>query len=328
MKKIISVLLLVSICLFAFGCTDTRNAYKEKQFFAMDAVLTVRLWGCADSADTHFAAIADTLSVIEGALSRTDAESDVSRINRDRTASNLSPHTLAVLEVAKSVMTLTDGAYLPTMGAISDLWRKAGEENTLPDAAALAEALDAARGGFTLENGICTLPRAGAILDLGGIGKGYAVDQILSYLTEAGVMGALVSFGSSVATLGEKSDGKPFRISLRSPTDASATVGALNAPVGVLSVSGDYERFVTVNGTRYHHIIDPETGYPSVSGISSASVLAAGGAFSDALSTALLVMGEQRARELLEALDVEAIFIATDGTLTHTSGLDGIFERN
>ena len=328
MKKIISVLLLISICLFTFGCSNTGNAYKERQFFAMDAVLTVRLWGCADSADTYFGRISEILSEIEKALSRTDAESDVSRINRDRTAGELSPHTLAVLAVAKDVMTQTDGAYLPTMGAISDLWRRAGEENALPDATLLAEALDAARAGFTLENGVCTLPCAGALLDLGGIGKGYAVDRILAYLTEAGVEGALVSFGSSVATLGKKSDGKPFRISLRSPSNASATVGALNAPTGVLSVSGDYERFVTVNGTRYHHIIDPATGYPAASGISSASVLAAGGAYSDALSTALLVMGREKAAALAESLQVEAIFITADGTLTHTAGLNGIFERN
>lgn len=330
MKKIISVLLCVLLCFLLTGCSMGKKDYQEKNFFVMDAVLTVRLWGCEDTAETHFERIAEMLDEIESALSRTDADSDVSRINHERSAGDLSPHTLSVLSVAYDVMLATSGAYLPTMGAISDLWQQAGEENTLPDAIALEEALVAARQGFTLENGICSLPAAGALLDLGGIGKGYAVDCVLAYLTEEGVQGALCSFGSSVATLGEKGDGTPFRISLRSPVDASATVGMLSAPRGVLSVSGDYERFVTVNGTRYHHIIDPSTGYPAASGISSASVLADSGALSDALSTAFLVMGEEGARALLASGKVaaEALFITADGTISHTSGLDGVFSPN
>jgi thiamine biosynthesis lipoprotein len=294
----------------------------------MDAVLTVRLWGCDDTADTHFTRIKALVDEIEAALSRTREESDVSRINRERSAGELSPHTLSVLTTAHRVMLATSGAYLPTMGAISDLWRAAGEENVLPNNDTLQAALAAAREGFTLENGVCTLSAEGALLDLGGIGKGYAIDCVLAYLRDAGVTGALCSFGSSVATLGEKSDASPFRISLRSPADANATVGMLISPVGVLSVSGDYERYVTVGGVRYHHIIDPATGYPAASGISSASVLAAGGAYSDALSTALLVMGKEKAAALVEGLQVEAIFITADGTLTHTTGLNGIFERN
>ena len=330
MKKIISVLLCVLLCFLFAGCTNGKNDYQEKNFFVMDAVLTVRLWGCEDRAEVHFDAIGNTLAEIESALSRTDAESDVSRINRERSAGDLSPHTLSVLSTAYDVMLATSGAYLPTMGAISDLWKTAGEENALPDSAALQTALVAAREGFTLENGVCTLPAAGALLDLGGIGKGYAVDCILDYLANESVKGALVSFGSSVATFGEKEDGSAFRISLRSPANATATVGMLQAPTGVLSVSGDYERFVTVNGTRYHHIIDPATGYPTASGISSASVLAESGALSDALSTAFLVMGEESARALLAsgAINAEAVFITADGTTSHTAGLDGVFLPN
>lgn len=330
MKKIISVLLSVLLCFLLVGCHGDKKEYQEKNFFVMDAVLTLRLWGCDDEANAHFERIGALLSEIESALSRTDAESDVSRINRERTAGDLSPHTLSVLSTAQDVMNATAGAYLPTMGAISDLWHKAGEENALPNSTALADALAAARQGFTLEDGICTLPAQGALLDLGGIGKGYAVDCVLGYLTEAGVTGALISFGSSVATLGEKGDGTPFRISLRSPADAAATVGMLTAPEGVLSVSGDYERYVTVGGTRYHHIIDPATGYPAASGISSASVIAESGALSDALSTAFLVMGEENARTLLAsgAIKAEAIFVTASGTTSHTSGLDGIFSPN
>ena len=327
MKRIISVLLSALICLFCVSCSGVKNAYKEKHFFVMDAVFTLRLWGCAKDAERHFAKVGELLEEIEADLSRTDPESDVSRINAERSAGELSEHTLSVLTTASEISLATDQAYLPTMGALSDIWKRAGEENTLPDEAELQAALAAARLGFVLENGACTLLGEGALLDLGGIGKGYAADAVIAYLAGEDVPGALVSFGSYVATLGEKSDRSDFRISLRSPDDASATVGTLLSPAGVLSVSGDYERYVTVGGEKYHHILDPKTGRPASSGLSSASVLAASGAVADALSTAFLVMGEEAARAFLASgrYAAEAVFITSKGALSHTAGLDGVF---
>ena len=160
-------------------------------------------------------------------------------------------------------------------------------------------------------------------MDLGGIGKGYAADCVLAYLREAGVGGALLSFGSSVATLGEKGDGSPFRISLRHPRNTTATVGALTDPSGVLSVSGDYERYVTVGNVQYHHILDPESGYPAHAGLASVAVLCESGAWSDALSTAFFVMGREKAERFLAAnsFDVQAVFITPDGETSVTSDL-------
>ncbi len=329
MKKIISVLLCMVFCL-SFSACSPEEPYREKTFFVMDAALTVRLWGCDEQADALFANALSLVREIERDLSRTDPESDVSRINREGSAGDLSAHTLAVLSLALEVSTKTQGAYLPTMGVVADLWQQAGESDKLPDEALLQEALAAARQGFHLENGVCTILGQGATLDLGGIGKGYAVDCLLDYFHEASVPGALISFGSSVATLGEKGDGSDFRISLRDPKDANATKATLNAPRGSLSVSGDYERFVTVGGERYHHILDPDTAYPCENGLSSVSVLCESGALADALSTALFVIGEQSARELLDsgAFEAEAVFITASGKLTHTSGLSDILEAN
>lgn len=290
----------------------------------MDTVFTLRLYGEEDEVRPCFTSTRALLAEIEGVLSCAVPESDVSRINTDRSAGELSPHTVAVLEIAREAMLLTDGAYLPTMGAVTALWKAAGESNTLPDGEALAAALAAARLGFSLENGKCTLLGEGALLDLGGIGKGYAADLVLAHLTEAGVKGALLSFGSSVATLGEKGNGEPFRISLRHPRESAATVGTLIAPQGVLSVSGDYERYVTVNGTRYHHVLDPQSGYPADSGIASVAVLCESGAMSDALSTAFLVMGRDRAEVLLSsgAISAKAVFMTAEGEALVTEGLD------
>ncbi|MBQ8356889.1 MAG: FAD:protein FMN transferase [Clostridia bacterium] len=289
----------------------------------MDTVFTLRIYGESAGVDAHFSAVLQLLQEIEAALSRTKEDSDISRINRARSAGELSAHTRAALTVAVDVMTLTDGAYLPTMGAITALWQRAGETNTLPDAAEMSAALYAARQGFTFENGVCTILGEGALLDLGGIGKGYAVDCVLDYLKQAGVSGALLSFGSSVATLGAKGDGTPFKVSLRHPRNSSANVGILTDPVGVLSVSGDYERYVTVNGIKYHHVLDPADGYPSDSGIASVAVLCERGAYSDALSTAFLVMGREKAEQLLAGQTVAAqvIFVTPEGETFTTPDL-------
>ena len=322
-KKIICVLLSVIFCFSFAACSSGRNDCSEKQFFVMDTLFTLRIYGEDADAQTHFSRVHELLCEIEAALSRTVDDSDVSRINKARTATDLSPHTIAVLSAAAEVMRLTDGAYLPTMGAISDLWHTAGETDTLPDGAQLSAALTEAQKGFLLEDGTCTLLGEGALLDLGGIGKGYAADCVLSYLKQANVTGALLSFGSSVATLGEKGNGKPFLISLRHPRDPNGTVGALTNPEGVLSVSGDYERYVTVGETKYHHILDPASGYPANAGLASVAVLCEQGVYSDALSTAFLVMGKEKAETLLAtgALAADAVFVTAEGECHTTSNM-------
>lgn len=320
MKKIICVLLLISICLSFGSCSRRAARYQEEIFYVMDTAFMLRLYGDEDQLRPHFAAVHALLVEIEHALSRTKPDSDVSRINSSRSADELSPHTIAVLQEAARAVTLTDGAYLPTMGAVTELWKQAETLDQLPDAEALTSALAAAQQGFTLENGACTLHGEGALLDLGGIGKGYAADCVLSYLRENHVGCALLSFGSSVATFGQKPDGTPFTVSLRHPRNRAATVGILTDPRGVLSVSGDYERYVTVGGEQYHHVLDPQTGYPTASGVACVAVLCENGALSDALSTAFMVMGREKAQHLLQggAVMADAVFVTAEGQ-THTT---------
>jgi len=322
-KKINCVLLSVILCFCFVACSRDKKEYSEKQFFVMDTLFTLRIYGEDADTQTHFVRVNELLREIEAVLSRTVEGSDISRINKARIATDLSPHTLAVLSAAAEVMQLTDSAYLPTMGAITDLWSAAGETNALPDGTQLSAALTEARKGFLLEDGTCTLLGEGSLLDLGGIGKGYAADCVLSYLKQANVMGALLSFGSSVATLGEKENGEPFLISLRHPRDPNGTVGMLTDPQGVLSVSGDYERYVTVGGTKYHHVLDPESGYPADSGLASVAVICEQGVYSDALSTAFLVMGRVKAEALLASnvFDADAVFVTADGACHASSNI-------
>ncbi len=167
---------------------------------------------------------------------------------------------------------------------------------------------------------------SGTEVDLGAIAKGAAVAKLREQLSATdGLDGGLISMGSCVTVFGAKPNGKPFRVSVRDPHNRAGIAGTLTLEDGqVLSVSGDYERFVTIGGKQYHHILDPATGYPSDSGLSSVAVVTRDGPTADALSTAFMVMGEDAARALRDSgtLSYEAVFFRSDGSVFRTDSID------
>lgn len=166
----------------------------------------------------------------------------------------------------------------------------------------------------------------GTEVDLGAIAKGAAVAALRAQLAATdGLDGGLISMGSCVTVFGSKPNGKPFRVSVRNPHDRASLAGTLTLKDGqVLSVSGDYERFVTIGGKQYHHILNPTTGYPSDSGLSSVAVVTLDGPTADALSTAFMVMGEDAARALRDSgtFSYEAVFFRSDGSVFMTDSAD------
>ena len=209
MKKIISVLLIVLLCLLSCPLAGCAAIVKEgeKTRFLMDTQVTIRLYDYprGEAGEAIFAEAFSLIAEIEAALSATVETSDVVRINRDRSADDLSLHTLAVLRLCQTVQSETDGAFLATMGGVGALWKQAGETDALPDPAALEAAVTAARAGFTLTETGCSLNADGALLDLGGVGKGYAMDRVMEALqAHSELGGAIVSFGSNVSVFGKK----------------------------------------------------------------------------------------------------------------------------
>ena len=142
-----------------------------------------------------------------------------------------------------------------------------------------------------------------------------------------GITAVLISFGSNVAVLSDKPDGTPWRVALRDPNDATAMLGNLHLVEGqILSVSGNYERYFSIDGKHYSHILNPATGYPPENGLRSVAVLCSDGATADALSTAFMVMGEDAARALQTrgTCAFEAIFVYDSPSGTRVSMTDGI----
>ena len=227
----------------------------------------------------------------------------------------------------------SEGAFDITIGGVTRLWNLdvwAASENQdafeVPEEAAIRAALENCGSGklhWEEEKSLLYLPEKMS-LDLGAVGKGIALDGLLEKLqANKKVGGAVISVGGSVLVYGEKPDGSSFRIGIVNPFQPSEYLGTLELKGGwCVSTSGDYERYVEKDGKRYHHIINPDTGYPAESGLCSVTVLSGSGFLSDALSTACFVLGSERGKALAESYGAEAVFVEKDGRISMTAGMD------
>lgn len=307
----------VLLCLLLLGgCAAPTPLVRDT--VAMDTVISISLYDNQDEA--LIAACFDRLAEYEALFSRTDPESEVARLNAAGEAMTLSTDTRELLALGKAFSERTNGAFDITIAPVSALWDFSS--GTLPDAAALANAaarvdwraLDVTETGATLQNG--------AAVDLGGIAKGYAADRLAEYLRAEGVTSALLDLGGNVYALGDK-NGKPFSVGIRDPQNEASLAAVVRVRDKSVVTSGVYERGFTKDGVRYHHLLDPKTGYPVQNGLASVTIVSERSVEADALSTACFVLGLQDGLALVEATDgVEALFIAADGSLIASSGLE------
>ena len=261
----------------------------------------------------------------EALLSKNRQGSDVWRLNHaqgERVA--VSEETLAILEMAQAIAQDSDGWFDVTIAPASALWDFKAEAPALPEAAALAEA--AALVDYTQ----VTIAPAGVRLgegqsiDLGGIAKGYVADALVSFLADRGVTDALVNIGGNVKALGQNERRGPWQVAIQDPAGQYGSgVGVVSLPSGYsLVTSGVYERGFDLDGVRYHHILDPHTGYPIQNGVASVSILAQSSLLADALSTACFALGVEGGLPLATSYGAEAYFILEDGNTTYTEGME------
>lgn len=293
MKRLLSLLF---ILLLLAGCAPKPSS---QTIFCMDTVMGLTVWG--RNADDALSRLCGTLNSLDRTWSVTDEDSFLSRFNRGQAQPD--EQQAALLARAMELSERTGGAFCPRLQALSRCWGFYNGEYRLPAQEEIAQAL-------TQEQ-----------WDLGGFLKGYAGSLCTQVLSEAGVERALLELGGNVQTYGEKPGGEPWRIGIQNPAGGD--------PLGILSVygstavvtSGDYQRYFEVEGRRYHHILDPRTGYPASSGLSSVTVICSDGAAADALSTALFVLGlEDGTRLWRKEQDFEAVFVCSDGKLYATPG--------
>ncbi len=334
LKRTTSLSILLSLALLS-GCTPSAPAEDtaSRQLFAMDAPMSLQLQGDR-AAEALEAAVAE-IQRLDALLDRNEPDSDLSRLNvaaGSGTPVSLDGETLEVLEEALRYGSESGGAFDCTIAPVMDAWGFGGdgEHYRVPDAGELSTLLslvDSSALQVDQSAGTAELTRSGMEVDLGGIAKGYTADRLTALAGEYQLTGALFDLGSStIAAVGERPGGGAWRIALRDPADAEQRLGVLSLQNESLSTSGSYERYFTQDGVTYHHILDPETGYPAETGLLSVTVVAENAALADAWSTALFVLGEDRALELWKnRTDFEYILCCSDGRVLVTEGLEDTF---
>ena len=292
----------------------------EKSFPAMGTVHTVTIFD-AEGPEAASDARAYLLD-LHGAWSCFKEDSLVSRINQaaGRQPVAVDEDTFEVLRQAKRYGRITEGAFDVTVGPLADLWRRAMEERQLPGDEAVWQALALVNfANITLDEEAHTvlLEKAGQRIDLGGIAKGYAVDELRKRLRRHGVHRALLDLGGTVAALG---CGLP--VGIRDPfRPDGAPMGTLMLEDRIAVTSGVYERFAYMDGYRYHHVVDPRTGYPSKSGLVSVTLVGENGGALDAFATAALILGMEKSAPMLAEQGMDAVFVTEQGQVFVTRGL-------
>ena len=297
--------------------------------FAMDTVVSETLYTSGADINTQ---IGEKLREMETTLlSWTEENSQISQLNNaDGKTMEVSDDLAADLEKIRQLSQDSNGAFDPTLGKIIRLWDIAGENPHVPDQSEIDTLLPEVGYEKIQVDGNNVTLLDGCTLDLGAVGKGMGCDQIMDYLqTQPDVFGMILNLGgSSVMTYGEKPDGSSWKVALTDPRDTEGGyLGAITLDANqFLSTSGDYEKYFIEDGIRYHHILDPKTGYPVWNGLTSVTIVCDQGYLADGLSTACFVLGMDAAKPLLEKYDAEAVFVDEDKNVYVTSGLMDKFE--
>ena len=267
------------------------------------------------------------LDEINRSMSTYRADSEISRFNNQVTVGEkfkISSDFMQVMQTAKKVFLLSDGAWDGTVKPLIELWGFGSAKARVkpPSKKEISQGLK--RVGFSsvkiIDNCCLSKNNESINLDLASIAKGYAVDQIAGLLRANGVNNFLVEIGGEVYASGHRKDGLPWRVGINTPRSDSAANQVYRAiPLSgrAMATSGDYRNFFEFKGKRYSHVIDPRNGYPVENGVVSATVLADNCTLADGLATALMVMGREKGLALVNQLDgVESLIVVlqADGT--------------
>ena len=331
MRKIWMILL---SSLFLQGCffqDQNSTIHHEDTRFMMDTIVTIETTG--KSEDTLKSTTDKAFAAFQEIADETDSYAphgpkDLYAINEKAgtVPQKAAPHLLAIL---KSAASHPHQELSLTLGPVIKIWNDNREKKTVPSRAEIADALTLTKGSrvrIDETTGTLTL-MPGTQIDLGAVAKGYAVEEAAKVLQkEGGFQTALINAGGNIKVLGEKPDHKPWRIGIQDPKDPEKVLGTLSVPPGTaIATSGDYQRYYEVSGVRYHHILNPQTGWPSRNA-HSVTVVTQSACWADFYSTLLFVMTPKDAMTLVENNpSLEMVYQDLDGTLHISSGLKDLF---
>lgn len=320
---------LICLCLFlVFSLVSNNQKPYTATTFVMDTVATQTVYG--RKGEQAASAVEKALREMDARLSLYEKNGDIARLAQGAGSGEpvtIDPQTYALLVQAKTLAAQTEGAFQLTIGPLSLAWGISGDAPHVPpqqEIDALLPLVD--DGGLILQNGTARLSVTGQAVDLGGAAKGAACDQAKVLYEQYGISSALcVMGGSSIYAHGTKPDGSLWRLGFRDPAgDGNSSLASFAIRDAAFATSGGYERYFELDGVRYQHILDPETGAPVQTDIVSVGVLAESGLAADIWSTALFVQGKEKALAYFSA-GGEGMLLDEEGNLYVSAALQESF---
>lgn len=332
-KLSIGIVIISIMVLFVSGCLNDKlsasKSYKETQFL-MDTVIEITAYGPEAEAGVK-AAFAE-FQRLHTITNNFDETSQVSKINQmaGKNKVAVDPDLVYIITLSKEVAAKLEDSFDITVGPLSGLWGIGHKGDYVPTQAEIDKVLPLVNYRLvevdSTENTVY-LPKSGMMLDLGGIAKGYATDKAIEVLKSKGITSALVNAGGDVRVIGNKPDGKPWRIGIQDPRNADGISGKMDLTEwDTMETSGDYQRFIMKDGVRYSHILDPRTGWQPRE-VASVTMVTNSSTYGDVLSKPIFVLGVEKGLALLKQFPGnEAVIVTMDGKIIITPGLEGKIE--
>lgn len=327
LKRIIPLVIAIPLLFSSCQNSDAVRA-ESRDIFAMDTYMNLKAYG--DNADCALDCAVVEIQRLEALFSVTDENSEVHKLN---TAEGLpvavSDDVRNLIEFSADMGEDTKGALDITVYPLLKEWGFTTGEYNIPDNKRISELLEAVGySNISVIGNNVSIPR-GVQVDFGAVAKGYTSDRIVEIFKKNDIESAIINLGGNVHALGKKPDGSPWNVAVTNPFDTGKSLGLLKVSDKAVVTSGNYERYFTgADGKNYCHIIDTSTGYPAENGLVSVTVTGENGLLCDALSTALFVMGREKAEEYLKNhCDVSVILVEDSENIVISEDIADNFEN-
>jgi len=324
--KRVSFIVLIFLPLIA-GCSGPKTVQKTETIMGTQVSITV----VAKTEQEGEAAIDAAMAEVrrfDRMMSLYKDDSEITRVNlaAGKGPVEVSPEMIEMVEAARKISELTDGAFDVTVGPLVVLWQMRLKEGAAPTETEIESIKN--RVGYRniitdKKASTLFLMKPGMIMDFGGCAKGYVADRVAELLKGRGIDNAIVALAGDIRVMGHRPDGSSWRIGVQHPRDSAKTLTVLELSDKFISTSGDYERYQIVHRKRYHHILDPRTGKPS-EGMESVTLVGDRGSDGDPLATALFILGPKQGRKIVKKLGYNAIFVDDKGRVVMTDGIKKI----
>jgi FAD:protein FMN transferase len=318
------LMLLAGVILLAASCSNTSNTEFKHTIFAFGTLIEITLLDTTEAkANTAFDHLERNFHDYHASWSPWVTNSDLSRINASIEADTpiSAPQTVLPMIIAsKELFEKSNGLFNPAIGNLINLWqmhRHDESDISPPDAADIRRLVtqDPDMSDIRIDGTLIESRNPGVQLSLGAFAKGYAIDLAMEYLQSQGIENAVINAGGDLRVIGQHGR-RPWRIGIRHPRKDGVIAWLDAEPNESIFTSGDYERFYMYDGKRYHHILDPRTGFPA-SGSMSVTVIHHDAGIADAAATALFVAGPEHWYEIARAMDIKYVMLIDAGFRIH-----------